>query len=252
MTQFSKYAEYYDSLYQGKPYKEEVDKIESFLTQNSHKKVKRILSLGCGTGTYEIELAKRGYSILAIDLSQDMLDIAAQKIQVAGVENSVQLMQGDMRTAKIEGHFDAAIMMFNIAGYLHTTDDMTAVVSNIGKNIDSGDLFLFDAWYGPAVEIDPPGNREKEVKKNNSLVTRKTTAELDKNNKLVKITFSVLDRGAESDIVEEHPMRYWFLDEIDRSLKQGGFELIKTTSFRDITSTVSSSEWDMFVLARKI
>lgn len=44
------------------------------------------LEIGCGTGTNAIELARRGFSVVAIDISQKAIEMAAQKADEAGVE----------------------------------------------------------------------------------------------------------------------------------------------------------------------
>ena len=252
MNQFASYANYYDDAYQSKPYKQEVDKIEEFFAKHSSSKITTILSLGCGTGTYEIELARRGYTITGVDLSADMLDKARAKISGAGLEDKIELIEGDIRSIELEGRYDAVLMMFNIAGYLHAPADLTAVVRNIGKHVESGSLFIFDVWNGPAVELDPPTDREKEIEKDGRKVLRKTTAELDKDSRLVKIAFSVIDQDLDNEVVEQHPMRYWFLDELTDSLRVGGYQLLKTTSFKDITQPITDNEWDMFVVASKL
>src|SRR5258708_38531190 len=46
----------------------------------------RIIDLGCGTGRIGIPLAKRGFSVLGVDLSEEMLKVAREKAKQAGVE----------------------------------------------------------------------------------------------------------------------------------------------------------------------
>ena len=45
----------------------------------NHNKNIRILDIGCGTGRHSIELAKRGYTIVGIDLSESLLKRAKEK-----------------------------------------------------------------------------------------------------------------------------------------------------------------------------
>lgn len=254
MNQFAGYAKYYDDMYIQKPYKHEVDQLEAFWSKHSPHPVKTILSLGCGTGTYEIILAKHGYTITGMDLSQDMLDQAAVKIKAAGVSEQVSLVQGDMRAAKKLGEFDAVLMMFNIAGYLHTPADMTALATNVTTNLKPGGIFIFDAWYGPAVIVDPPSDRTKVIEKDGSKISRLTKGSLDKGQKFVKIIFEVTEEknGQKTEqVIEEHPMRYWELDEVRDALEAGGLKLKETTSFHDTAKPVSSTEWDMYVVAQK-
>jgi SAM-dependent methyltransferase len=256
MTPFNQYAQYYDDMYQGKDYVKETELIKNVFIRLSPRPVASILSLGCGTGTYEILLAKQGYQLTGIDFSPQMLKIAQSKIKAARVESQIKLVESDIRHfPKLGNKFDAAIMMFNIAGYLHTPADLTAVAKNVANHLKTGGIFLFDAWYGPAVVADPPGNRAKTLIKDGVTITRVTKGSLDKKNKLVKIIFEVtetIDNKITKNVTEDHPMRYWDLDVIKTALKAGGLKLIKTTAFDNLDAPVSSAHWDMQVICQKL
>ena len=253
---FGAYAKYYDDMYRNKEYGKETDLIESVFRSFSGHSVKKILSLGCGTGTYEIELAKRGYTITGVDISADMLAEAKKKISVAGVADKITLIQSDIRDLKgVLGEFDAAIMMFNIAGYLRTLSDMTAVAHSVATRIPEGGIFLFDAWYAPAVVADPPNDRTKVVEKNGSKITRSTKGSLDEVKRLVKITFHVTEEKSgetKNEVTENHPMRYWDIGELKESLESGGLALVKTTSINNLDEPESVGAWDMNVVAKKM
>ncbi|NJE08733.1 class I SAM-dependent methyltransferase [Thermococcus sp. M39] len=81
MTQyFDKIAHRYDTWYQTKV-GQYVDRTEKRLIFSMIKtKRGRALDLGCGTGNYTIELYKRGFDVIGVDLSQEMLRIAKAKI----------------------------------------------------------------------------------------------------------------------------------------------------------------------------
>ncbi len=254
MTQFSGYAKYFDDMYVQKPYEKEVDQLEAFWVKHSPHPVKNIVSFGCGTGTYEIILAKRGYTVTGVDLSPDMLKEATEKITQAGMSDHITLLQGDMCEAKSYGEFDAVIMMFNIAGYVHTPDAMTKLAKNVTTNLKSGGTFIFDAWNEVAVVADPPTDRTKVIEKDGGQITRVTRGSLDKEAKLVLIKFEVSeehDGKVVHSVSEDHPMRYWGVSELTDSLKMGGLTVQNTTSFADPSKPVSGNEWDMYVVATK-
>ncbi|MEJ7677887.1 MAG: class I SAM-dependent methyltransferase [Segetibacter sp.] len=56
-------------------------KVECDFIENeiNHDKAASIIDIGCGTGRHSLELAKRGYSVVGIDLSQSLLDKAREK-----------------------------------------------------------------------------------------------------------------------------------------------------------------------------
>ena len=76
----SDYSEIYDILSSHKEYKTETNKLNSFLLEIGIVNNKdNILSVGCGTGTHELLLAKKDYSILGIDSSKNMIERAKSK-----------------------------------------------------------------------------------------------------------------------------------------------------------------------------
>ena len=66
MNVFKDYAAYYDLLNSGKDYITEADYIYQ-LIQSYTPGAKTVLDLGCGTGSYELALAARGYNLTGID-----------------------------------------------------------------------------------------------------------------------------------------------------------------------------------------
>src|SRR3954452_6492418 len=44
----------------------------------------RLIDLGCGAGRHAVRFASRGFEVVAVDLSQTMLDIARRKAEQAG------------------------------------------------------------------------------------------------------------------------------------------------------------------------
>ena len=68
------YASAYDQLYVEKNYASECDMIEALLELGGVRRKKgKLLDLGCGTGNHAIPLARRGYEVTGVDLSEDML-----------------------------------------------------------------------------------------------------------------------------------------------------------------------------------
>jgi len=87
-TLFTDYAKTYDQEAFTQGTVQEVDFIEQEIGDNTSK---RILDIGCGTGRHAIELAKRGYQVTGIDLSESQLKRAQQKAKNENVH--IDLMQ---------------------------------------------------------------------------------------------------------------------------------------------------------------
>jgi len=119
--------------------KVEVDFVEQEI---GHDQSKRILDVGCGSGRHALELARRGYAVVGIDLSESML---AQGRKIAKAENlNVDLIQCDARELKYQGEFDAVIMLCEGAFSLMEEDEMDRLIlANIFRALrNNGKLIL--------------------------------------------------------------------------------------------------------------
>jgi len=94
----------------------------NFLEQEfGFDKSKKIIDIGCGTGRHTIELTKRGYDVLGIDLSENMLKKAHEKADNIGV--NIKVMQLDARNLSFNKEFDYAIMLCEGSFPLMETDE---------------------------------------------------------------------------------------------------------------------------------
>ena len=116
---FENYAVTYDNEVFVKGTSGECDFIEKEIASD---KALRILDIGCGTGRHAIELARRGYSVVGIDLSESQLKRAAEKAHAAGLH--VDFQRHDARSLPFREEFDAAIMLCEGAFPLMETDEM--------------------------------------------------------------------------------------------------------------------------------
>lgn len=254
MITFQDYSNYYDSLYKDKDYEAEMKFILNSLGKVGGKDFKKILSLGCGTCTYEVLLAKKGCEITGIDLSQKMLKLARQKLKKNGLLNKVALKQGDVRRFDVKEKHDLAIAMFNVVGYQIENQDMEEMLASTNSSLKKGAFLAFDCWHAPAVYQDPPGARERSVFVRGMRITRKTKSILLPTKNLIKITFDIVvsKKGRIVDKVKEtHEMRYWTIPELKYFLDKTGFELASVVNFMGKSSKISDDKWDIFVIAKK-
>jgi len=251
---FNAYADYYDSFYQDKDYVGETKFILNVLKNFSKDKGKEILSLGCGTGTYEILLSQAGYQLVGVDFSDKMLSIAKEKAGQAGAK--IKFFKGDVRKFTTPQKFSHVLALFNIIGYQNSDLDLENFIKTAGRHLKPGGLFMFDGWYQPAILKDRPQNRRKIIKlANGRRLERITTQTLNIEKSLLQITFQLKELGASRKIIEvkeEHPMRFFTLNEIAYFLTKNGFQLIKSCRFKHLQEAISEDYWDIFVIAKKI
>lgn len=135
---FANYAESYDK----EPFTQgtvgEVDFVERELRSD---RTRRILDIGCGTGRHAIELARRGYQVTGIDLSEAQLGRAREKAAAAGV--AVDFQRRDATQPHFQQEFDAGIMFCEGAFPLMETDEKNhAILLQAGAALRPGAKLL--------------------------------------------------------------------------------------------------------------
>lgn len=97
-----------------------------------------VLDLACGTGTLADILARRGYDMIGVDLSYEMLNIAREK------NESVLYLCQDMRTFELYGTVDAIVCMTDSLNYITDNADLLHVFALAKNYLNPGAPFIFD------------------------------------------------------------------------------------------------------------
>ncbi len=111
----------------------------------------RVLDVGCGTGRHAVELARRGYRVTGVDLSDGMLHEAERAARKAGVE--VEWVQGDATRMRFDAEFDAAICLCEGAfGLIGSGDDPDthdlAILARMSEALKPGAKLILTALNG--------------------------------------------------------------------------------------------------------
>ncbi len=136
---FVNYALTYDKESFTHGTQQETDFIENEI---NHDKSRNILDIGCGTGRHAIELAKRGYNVTGVDLSESQLERARQKAGMANVKVDFRL--ADARNLDFKEQFDLVIMLCEGAFSLMETDEMNfEILKNATNALKTGGKLIF-------------------------------------------------------------------------------------------------------------
>ncbi len=116
MAIFDSIAVEYDDWYETK-FGNFIDKVETDLAFSLFKPLPgmKILDVGCGTGNFSIKLAEMGCKVTGIDVSEEMLNIAREKIKEKGLDIEVYKMdvyQLDFADNSFEAVFSMAAFEF--------------------------------------------------------------------------------------------------------------------------------------------
>ncbi|MCX7968299.1 MAG: methyltransferase domain-containing protein [Armatimonadetes bacterium] len=141
------YREFFDDLYlqvyqpfeKPEQVRHEVDFIVRALDLPKGAKV---LDLCCGQGRHSLELARRGFQVVGVDLSEALLYAAKQRAEREGL--TITFLQSDMRDIDFVNEFDAVINMFTSFGYLENEAEDGKVLEKVSQALKEGGKFLLD------------------------------------------------------------------------------------------------------------
>ena len=245
-TSFEDYAAYYDLIYKDKDYEKEVDFIEDIFGES---KPKKILEVGCGTGSYTKILVEKGYKVTAVDVSGDMLKIASEKCDC-------KFIKGDIRDITLNEKFDTCIAMFAVMGYITENAEIIKVLNNIRKHLKPNGIFVFDVWNGLAVLRLLPEQRIKEVENDEIRIIRFAVPNLRAFEQICEVNYKLIILNKRDnklkEINEKHVMRFYFPQELKYYLENAGFEVLKICPFLDLNGRVDEHVWNIAVIARAV
>lgn len=151
-------ARYYDPLYEaaGKSYVAEVGAVLGLATE-AGVRPRSVLDVACGTGRHLEVLTRTIGDAVGVDLSADMLEIAASRLA-----DRVRLVQGDLRTLDLGRRFELVTCLFSSIGHVADEHELDAGVAAMAAHVDDGGLLVIEPWLTPD-RVDPDGRQDVEV-----------------------------------------------------------------------------------------
>ena len=108
-----------------------------------------LLDLGCGTGSFCLEMARRGFDPIGIDASALMLDQARQKASQAAAESPVKplpvlFLQQDISRFELFGTVDLIVCLLDTINHLLRPSQVQRLFRLCANYLNPGGLFIFD------------------------------------------------------------------------------------------------------------
>ena len=149
---YTSFAAVYDTFMDETPYAEWCEYLAELLNEygmiqlpedeNLRTEANCILDLGCGTGVLTEMLAQKGYDMIGIDNSVEMLELARERKEEAG-SDTLYLLQ-DMREFALYGTVGAVISVCDSVNYLLEEEDLLACFKLVNNYLYPKGLFIFD------------------------------------------------------------------------------------------------------------
>ena len=237
-------ARVYDKLNAEIDYRAWGDFIEACFDRFLEARPELVLDLACGTGRMTVELADRGYDMIGVDGSADMLSEAYS----AGGDRILYLLQ-DMRSFELYGTVGAIVSCLDSINYLLSEEDLKKTFALAHNYLDPDGLFLFD--------VNTPYKFDT-VYGDNAYVLEDETSlcawqnEYDRESGLCRFYLSIFEEGKDGRYTradEEQCERCYTREQLTDTLSRNGFSDIAFFKNYDFDTPDERTErW--FVAAR--
>ncbi len=142
MSAYEGFASVYDQLLPELDYSAWVDYLERLFSR-CKKKPELVLELACGTGSATMELASRGYDMIGLDLSEEMLAVAREKQVELGLSN-VLLLHQDMTEFELYGTVDAIVCLLDSVNYIIDPKKLARMFDLCMNYLNPDGILIFD------------------------------------------------------------------------------------------------------------
>jgi SAM-dependent methyltransferase len=200
----------------------------------------RVLELACGTGRVLLPLARAGFAVTGLDLSEPMLEVARRKLaeEADGVRDRVRLVHGDMRDYSLDERFDLIFCAFNSFLLLGDDASQQAMLRRSHQHLSEGGRLILSIFNpGIAIIASYLGENSGKIRYLKSFTdpeTGETIAMWDRRSydpaeQIVDVAFIFERLDEQGRTVERHTnqfrMRYRFRYEMEYLLNLCGYEV---------------------------
>jgi len=207
---------YYHQLYKNRDEEEANKFIDRLLTELKPAPASCILDLACGKGRYSRYLAKKGYFVTGLDISEESI-LYAQRFE----NQHLAFFRHDMRLPFRINYFDYVFNFFTSFGYFTTDKDHLKTIANIARGLRPDGKFILDFFNSKKAISGLLMNEIKQV----GTVVFHIQRRVDEDGYILKnIQFE--DNGQHFDFTER--VRAFTLEDFEWLFSRAGLKIAKT------------------------
>ncbi len=212
---------------------------------------KNVLHLMCGTGELAVGLAKRGYHVTGVDITECMVYESEERVEKEGLDN-IDIIKADVRYLKLDKKFDLIFISTGDFHHFLENEEILSVLTRAYAHLREGGALALELFHIPSEDFKreekvfkpiretPPGLK---VWKRNSSSYHSKTKMLE-----IKEELHVEEGGDLTDGEYEIQLRLMSEDEIGEFLSKVGYENIKKY---DVDSTYFEEANTWIVVAER-
>jgi SAM-dependent methyltransferase len=187
-----------------------------------------VLDLACGTGSLIKILTKRGYDMIGIDASPEMLGVASQK------NPGMLFLNQDMRRFELYGTVDAIVCLCDSINYILEYKELVQVFKQVTTYLNPGGSFIFDVNTEYKFKHILADNNFSHTEEDGAYIWENFYDPKTRLNEYQTTFFIKNKNGTYNRFEEFHVQKAHTADEIKKALKVAGLQLIG--EYRELTT----------------
>lgn len=136
---YNYFALHYDELTENVDYKVRSDYISGFFNKLGIPENATLLDLACGTGTMSLLFKEKGYHVIGIDLSSEMLSIADNK-----ANGTISFIKAEMQNFSLSEPVDVCVCCLDSINHLNSLNDVEKAFECVYHSLNKNGVFAFD------------------------------------------------------------------------------------------------------------
>lgn len=247
MAGYADFAYYYDLLTENVDYESRCNYITDLLAENGIGKG-ILLDLACGTGTVSMLLSQKGYEVIGVDASEEMLSVAQEKKMET--EADVIFLCQKMESLDLFGTINGAVCTLDSINHVTNEETVKEIFRRVSLFMEDKGIFIFD--------VNTP-YKHREVLGNNTFVYDMDDVycvwqnSTDKN-LLTSISLDIFEKDEEEDVyykyTEQFQEKGYELDLIRKWAENYKFEVIGIYEEMTMNEVRADTERAVFVLKK--
>lgn len=218
------FSSVYDILTENVPYEKIANSVCSLLHENGVDGG-LLLDLGCGTGTLSFLLEKKGYDIIGVDASEDMLMVANEKKYEENSSAMFLCQSGE--ELDLYGTIDCAVSSLDTINHIDSLEKIEKTFSLISLFMNMDGIFIFD--------INTPYKHEKTLGNNTFVYDMDEVYcvwqnSFDKENFITNIDLDFFIKNEDDDGYERYSESFcefsYSIEDIIKIIEKTGFTLL--------------------------
>ena len=229
MEAYTSFAQVYDLFMDNVPYEAWSNYVEEILAKEGICDG-ILLDLGCGTGKMTRIMAEKGFDMIGIDNSMEMLDMAREQEYDREEPSGILYLLQDMREFELYGTVRAVYSACDCLNYIMEEDELLTVFRLVNNYLDPKGLFIFDMNTSYKYEHLLAENTIAENREEGSFIWENY---YDKEEQVNEYDLTLFIKESEDDkeerflrFTETHFQRCYSLECVKQLLQEAGMELV--------------------------